>query len=316
MSDDNKPFSVRMGIVPVRSVHSDGWDETTLLRLKDLAASFLTETNAEKLLKKTFGTDHRFANRGLFAHHGEELVSVTHGNVQEDPGYWWPRIAADVLTEAANQHMWAALLNFIEFAVASEWDGWDNDNAERMIAETNEVLHWVRGYRMRNNGKIAPLFTPEETAAVEASIKGTSAAVRNQMDKAVTLFSDRKNPDYGAAVQQAIHAAWAAMQICTGESQFKVGVRKLRESGKLHPTLAAAFGNLFGFTSQDGKGMRHPEFDGELPPDMTTARFVIATCASFINHMAESHPDKFAPPKPKSENGRGGHDDISEDIPF
>ena len=183
----------------------------------------------------------------------------------------------------------------------------DADNLrKKAIRETNETLERMNvGYRLREQTGRFDSIISAASGAVDRVLALSPASVRNQMVRALAPFgphSGGERPDYGTAAHKAMSAAWAAMKICTGENKFGVGVRKLQESGKLHPALAAALGSLYGFTSQDGKGMRHPEFEGELPPDMATARFVVETCASFINYVEEIHPDKFTPQQPESEN--------------
>ena len=183
----------------------------------------------------------------------------------------------------------------------------DADNLrKKAIRETNETLERMNvGYRLREQTGRFDSIISAASGAVDRVLALSPASVRNQMVRALAPFgphSGGERPDYGTAAHKAMNAAWAAMKICTGENKFGVGVRKLQESGKLHPALAAALGSLYGFTSQDGKGMRHPEFEGELPPDMATARFVVETCASFINYVEEIHPDKFTPQQPESEN--------------
>ena len=184
--------------------------------------------------------------------------------------------------------------------------GWSKNDAgkvlrEKVVRETNKVLERMNvGYRLRKQtGQFDSIISPA-SGAVDHVLALSYGSVRGQMADALAAFgphSSDGNPDYGNAAHKAMHAAWSAMEICTGEKTFGVGVQKLRKSGKLPSALAKALGNLYGFTSQDGKGMRHPVFEGELPPDMATARFVVETCASFISYIMTSHPDKFASPK-------------------
>ena len=321
MNSDDKPFSVRMGIVPLRAVHTEGWDQPNLLRLKDALTSFLHPQSAESLVKQTFGLRWMTGKSWVEveAHHGTGHVSVFSEDVDDDSDDWWPSVVSRILAAAADNGMWAALLDFSECMVVQELKSPKGKNrADEMIRKINGALRWVRGYYMRDDGMVVPLFTPEEAAAIEASVKWTPVSVRRQMEDAVALFSNREKPDYGAAAHKAMNAAWAAVKICTGEDKFGVGVQKLRKSGKLPSALATMLGNLYGFASKDGKGMRHPEHEGESPPDMATARFVVVTCASFINYMAEGHPDKFIPSNQETQNDGwdGGFGAIQEDIPF
>ena len=179
---------------------------------------------------------------------------------------------------------------------------------ERAIRETNKELERMNvGYRLREQTGRFDSIISSASGAVNDVLALSADSVRKQMTQAVAAFGPHSGGDYGTAVHKAMSAVWAAMEICTGEKKFGTGIQKLRESEKLHPALAKALGSLYGFTSQDGKGMRHPEFEGELPPDMATARFVVEACASFIAYIAESHPDKF---ERKREKNR------PEDIPF
>ena len=180
---------------------------------------------------------------------------------------------------------------------------------ESTIRKTNETLERMNvGYRLREQtGRFDSIISSASGAVNDVLSLSADSVVRKQMTQAVAAFGPHSGGDYGTAAHKAMSAAWAAVEICTGEKKFGIGIQQLKKSEKLHPALAKALGSLYGFTSQDGKGMRHPEFEGESPPDMATARFVVEICASFIAYMAEIYPDKF---ERKREKNR------SEDIPF
>ena len=193
----------------------------------------------------------------------------------------------------------------------------DADNLrKKAIRETNETLERMNvGYRLREQtGRFDTIISPVESDAVDAALAMPFASAQAHMEKAVRLFSDRQSPDPANAVKEAVSAVESLVKEWTGR-EMRSGLHQLTKSGILpddrdpkekgNPFLEDALVKLWGYAN---KTSRHGLKSGESPPDAGTARFILVTCAAFVNYMTTRNPNT---PKPEGENRKdGGRDDI------
>lgn len=134
---------------------------------------------------------------------------------------------------------------------------------------------------------IVPFATPEEGAAVaqalqalgETDMKGAKAHLK----AAATACSEGKFAD---SVRESIHAVESvARMLAPGSKGLGVALAKLEKSQSIHGALRSGFGQLYGYTSEEG-GIRHPMLEKDAPQvDETDALFMLGACASFVTYL-------------------------------
>ena len=173
-----------------------------------------------------------------------------------------------------------------------------------LISGVNETLEQMNvGYRLREQtGRFDSIYSPAESEAVGSAVASPLPAVQMHMEKALAHFSNRTKPDYANTVKESVSAVESLVKEWTGK-EFKSGMDQLAKDGILpndrapkgKPFLLEAVSNIWGYAN---KTSRHGLKSGEAPPDADSARFILVTCAAFVNYMttrrekAEPHAGK------------------------
>ena len=94
----------------------------------------------------------------------------------------------------------------------------------------------------------------EEALAIEKPFMPVS----KHINEALKLFSSKGSPNYANVIKESISAIEAMCKIITEDKNAKLGqvLKILQDKIKLHPALAKAYDNIFGYTS-DADGIRH-----------------------------------------------------------
>jgi len=157
-----------------------------------------------------------------------------------------------------------------------------------VIAEYNRLFEEeVSGYRIVN-GMIVSIVSEIELQAITKAAITVHDAVNKHLSKALSLFANRKMPDYENSIKESICAVEALCKIIVDDDSATLGkaLRKLESKGiQLHQSFQVALDKLYGYTS-DEKGIRHAgtEIKNAPPED---ARFMLVICSAFVNFLIE-----------------------------
>ena len=164
----------------------------------------------------------------------------------------------------------------------------DDEEKEAVIAEYNKILEEeVSGYRIVN-GLITSIINESELQAIAEATKTPYDAVNTHINKSLSLFANRKKPDYENSIKESISAVEALCKIITIDDKATLGqaLKKLESSGvKLHNAFRNALDNLYGYAS-DENGIRHAGVDFKTATT-EDARFMLITCSAFVNYVIE-----------------------------
>ena len=142
------------------------------------------------------------------------------------------------------------------------------------------------GYRFI--GKyISPISDDEEVTAITESLRNPFTPVREHIEKANILLSDRDNPDYENSIKESISAVEAICTIIVGKDDATLGksLKIIEDKGIIiHPVLKIAFDKLYGYTS-DADGIRHASGIGGSTSTFEEAKFMLVSCSAFINYL-------------------------------
>lgn len=142
-------------------------------------------------------------------------------------------------------------------------------------------------YRIFDNAYIAAIGTDEQAKAFERAVadleaKGANAARKQLVAAGVAL----RNSDWASSVRNSIHAVEAvAVRLAPGTDTLGAALKVLEKRGHLHGSLKAAFGSLYGYSS-DEEGVRHAlVFGDDARVDEADALFMLGACASFVSYL-------------------------------
>ena len=175
-----------------------------------------------------------------------------------------------------------ALFNLVEFFVRHR------GCSGELKRELADVFVTTRAaYRVFDNKYIAAIGTEEQAAAFERAIADAEAknatAARKQLIAAGVAL---RNSDWTGSVRESIHAVEAmAVRLAPSTDTLGAALKTLEQRGHLHGSLKAAFGSLYGYSS-DEEGVRHAlVFGDEAQVDEADALFMLGACASFVSYL-------------------------------
>ena len=181
---------------------------------------------------------------------------------------------------------WYIIFDFIERYLSI----CDEQDAVNMSSEFNRILEdEASAYRIVNNW-VVPITNESELATIREATNHPYDSVHTHITKALSLFSDRKKPDYENSIKESISAVEAICCIITGLSGANATLgkvlKKLKDHGvHIHPAMENAFSSLYGYTS-DEEGIRHGGIDFRNAPS-EDAKYMLVSCSAFVNYLIE-----------------------------
>lgn len=156
----------------------------------------------------------------------------------------------------------------------------------------NKILEEEKsGYRL-NNEKFVKITNEVELDSLHQASNAPYHSVNTHIRKAISLYSDRKNPDYENSIKESISAVEAICCTITGmtgsSATLGAAIKRLEDSGiVIHAALRDAFSKMYGYTS-DSDGIRHGGIDFKNAP-AEDAKYMLVSCSAFVNYLIEKH---------------------------
>jgi len=188
--------------------------------------------------------------------------------------------AYDIIKEHFLRCKWYEVFDFIEFMakdresfISTEISGIINDTLERENS----------AYRLVGQ-EIVEVTDKHQIAAIQKALEVPAPPVRAHLSTALSLLSDRTQPDYRNSIKESISAAEAACREVSNQPKATLG-DALKGIGGLHPALHKAFSSLYGYTN-DADGIRHALLD---EPNLMKedATFMLVACSAFVGFLYE-----------------------------
>ena len=199
------------------------------------------------------------------------------------------RIAKQKNAEALQKYLldsnkWYLMYDFVEkYLELLDIEEW-----QHVVAEYNKILEEeVSGYRIIN-GLVAPIISENELQSITEATQTPYDAVNTHINKALSLFANRKIPDYENSIKESISAVEALCKTIVDDEKDSLGkaLKKLESKGiPQHTAFRNALDSLYGYTSDEG-GIRHAGVDFKNAP-AEDARFMLITCSAFANYLIE-----------------------------
>jgi len=178
---------------------------------------------------------------------------------------------------------WHEVYSFLEFVADNYPNKETNKDFKRMC---NSVLEEeMSAYRFVGD-KIVRITSDEEISEIEEALETPFKNVNIHIERALTLMSDRKSPDYRNSIKEAISAVEAVCRIVAKDEKATLGKALDAIEGEidLHSALKRAFDSLYGYTSS-AEGIRHALLDENVHLDLEDAKFMLVSCSAFINYL-------------------------------
>jgi hypothetical protein len=204
-------------------------------------------------------------------------------SIDSIPYQYWD--ALKYLKDYFFQCTWFEAYNFIEFICSTH----SPTNIDGFISHTNYVLEReMSGFRFIDN-KLAPITSESEIMEIEDAISQTSGetldGVNLHLKSALSLLSDRKNPDYRNSIKESISAVEAICKIIAEDEKTTLAkaLTKLKRKIDIHGSLEEGFKKIYGYTS-DADGIRHAiMYKPNI--DFADAKYMMVSCSAFINYL-------------------------------
>jgi hypothetical protein len=155
-------------------------------------------------------------------------------------------------------------------------------------SECNKILkEELSAYRFVGN-QITKITAKEEIDEIENALRNPLKNVRQHIENALKLLSDRKNPDYRNSIKESISAVEAVCKLITKNENATLGealdIIKKRGDIEIHPSLLEAFKKLYGYTSS-ADGIRHALTEEKVNVGFDEAKFMLVVCSAFVNYL-------------------------------
>ncbi len=157
----------------------------------------------------------------------------------------------------------------------------------RFLIKCKTVLQReLSAYRLIND-QFVPIVSDSELEEIERALKVAPDPVRQHLEQALSLFSDRQNPDYRNSIKESISAVEALCRKIVGKPKATLGeaLKEIRkeETVDVHEALAIGFEKIYGWSS-DKEGIRHALMD-DSKLDQEDVRFMLVACSTFTNYL-------------------------------
>jgi AbiJ N-terminal domain 4 len=160
---------------------------------------------------------------------------------------------------------------------------------------TSEIREWINlsleehnsAYRFVGDD-IVEITDENEIQAIEDALDHPDKPVRIHLKTALEMLSDRQSPNYRNSIKESISAVEAACRLLAGRDSATLS-DALKQIKNIHPVLAKAFNQLYGYTS-DASGVRHSLIDEESIT-YADAKFMLVACSAFVSYLKASSTD-------------------------
>ena len=276
--DDDRLFSYRTGIRQKKKIQIGGIDD--------------------ELHKRIWNTVYRFCLEGT-AHHIDDSAGTEFEHITIPQSEIISKIFDSFFKEDASVYhsphdvkykffslKWDEVYSFVEFVLRN----FPLEGLNDFRDEINQVLEEeYAGYRLIGD-QITPITNELEMDTVRKAQHTGMAEINRHIESAISLLSDRKEPDPRNAVKEAISAIEALCRKITGDSSATLGQAlhqiKIRDTTLFDPHLEDAIKKLYKF-SNDSSGVRHSHAEGKTQVGFDEAKFMVVTCSAIVNYLVK-----------------------------
>ncbi|MCK9209876.1 MAG: hypothetical protein M0P61_03455 [Ignavibacteriaceae bacterium] len=191
--------------------------------------------------------------------------------------------AVKIIREYFFECTWNNVYDFIEFTACNCPDSF----LSNFLKYCNKVLERENSAYRFVNYHITEVTSQVEIDSIEEALKKSSHyyGVQTHLNSALTLLSDRKNPDYRNSIKESISAVESLAKKIVGNDKTTLGdaLKIFEDKNQMHPAFKKSLSTLYGYTS-DANGIRHAILE-ESNLSVSDAKFMLIACSAFINYI-------------------------------
>ena len=185
-----------------------------------------------------------------------------------------------------NECQWYEIFDFIEIHL----ECLNEEKRATRIEQYNHLLETEKSAYRVIAGKVVPISNEYELSTIEEASHTVYDSINVHVEKALSLYADRQNPDYENSIKESISAVESVCCIITGmtgkNATLGNTIKKLKDNGVyIHSAMEKAFSSLYGYTS-DENGIRHGGIDFANAP-VEDAKYMLVSCSAFVNYLIE-----------------------------
>lgn len=178
---------------------------------------------------------------------------------------------------------WYEVYDFVEFLPNTFTE--ENINTQFIKLVNSFLEKELSGYRFVDK-KLVGITSEVEISSIENALRNESinSYVKKHLAQALSLLSNRENPDYRNSIKESISAVESYFNFKLDDNNITLG-QALKKIDNIHPSLIKGFSNIYGYTSS-ADGIRH----GLLEEDklqQEDASFMLIACSAFINYLTQ-----------------------------
>ena len=192
---------------------------------------------------------------------------------------------------------WFAIYDLLEFILQHKSTTKVRTNkfilSSNFIDKINTVLKDEKSAYILINKQFVQITSEQEIQCIEEALENSNpfSGVQQHLNQALTLMSDRQNPDYRNSIKESISAVESICKTVTKDDKATLGkaLKIIEDQFGLHPALKGSLSQLYGYTS-DSDGIRHAMLE-ESNLTYIDAKFMLVACTNFINYLIEKTKD-------------------------
>lgn len=284
MSDDNLSFSQRIGRKPAtKNLQIDDIDEDLRNGVWNLIDGYYLRPIINKYKEIH---EHGVANK-FFRPMWSDYFKLPIDEID----YETINSGIEILRKKYFNFTWDQVYDFLEYLTINH-KPYSMSKSE-FIEQCDKVFEReFSGYRFTGD-KILAITSKEETETIETTMQSPIQEVNTHIKTAVSLLSDKQNPDPRNSIKESISAVEAICKKIVGNQSITLGTAlgQLESKGvTIHPDQIEAFKKFYGFTS-DASGVRHSQLEGKITVNFDDAKFMLVSCSAFVNYLISKSKD-------------------------
>lgn len=207
-----------------------------------------------------------------------KLPVDTRGEINHYTATDWTPVIRKIRDRFMNDP-WYSVYNHLEIFIRLKFINWFVLNTT--LIEEHAPYRIVQGH-------VVPISSETEIAAItEASSNNQDkfASSRQHIQTALSIFSQKPEPDYRNVIKESISAVEATVKVINGESSESLGrgLKNMKRREFADPALLDGFEKIYGWASNK-EGIRHALMDSSTL-GAAEAKFFLVACSAFSNYL-------------------------------
>lgn len=270
MSEKYKSFSERKGRKETKSIQLEDMDQDLRTGLWNV---FYEIFGGETLPSTYVLGQHRHNQHLLYENIWSEFLKKP---IDEHSS----RLSTKNVKNIFSEQPWYEVFDLIEFSISFLHKSGDIFAERSFTNKCNQLLEQENSAYTIVNRRVTEITSQQEIETIKTAMTTPYEATNGHIKNALSLFSNRENPDYRNSIKESISAVESIAKEITGKEK---SLSALTQELPLHLNFRNGLNELYNWTSKTG--IRHADGGKSLNPNKATARFMLIICSAFVNYI-------------------------------